>query len=644
MLQVRQIGPGAGAYYLDGSRSAGRWMGAAAAVLGLDGTVSEAALEAVLQGRDPETGHFLPRFRSARRRAGWDLVFSAPKSVSLLAALHPEVAGAHRNALGEALGHLQARLFGPGWEAVGALFEHRANAASEPHLHTHLVLANLARKAGGHWAAAGSSNWWTRRQELSAVYQLGLRHHLSGAGWDLDWKLRPDGLADLADMPRAAVRATSTQGTSAAWAGWYETRNRASPQPWMERAVRAGLHDRSWSPSGGSPGSPALPALETPDGQALAASVTSRLAGRRSDFRHTDALVALAATYPKGATADQATAWVDRYCQHNIPVARPSPTHSARWTTPLAQGAERRLLDLTAASRRPGLTVEVWASPPGESNLLSHAALLTERAAAWRDGGLEVRVRAPSDMAAHRWVALTGQSAHRSAGRAGIVVVDQADRLTASELLAVLDGVRGRAILVEGGTLPRLSYPNNQAIEELERRMGAVRPPALPDGGPAVALAVRAWLPAREGMMVGLGVDETRALNAAARRELTADRDGPVFRAGGREFQAGDRVVAMSRLAPSVRRGATGLTVEVDAGRREATVRWDSGLATVLEPASGAHLGHGYAATPALARWTRGPLVLLGHPDAVPQLRSRVLESVAIGSDRSRERGLSLSR
>jgi conjugative relaxase-like TrwC/TraI family protein len=644
VLQVRTIGPGAGAYYLDGSRSAGTWIGPGAAALGLTGTVSETALGAVLSGQDPGTGRFLPHFRPARRRAGWDLVFSAPKSVSLLAAFHPDVAGAHRDALGEALGHLQTRLLGPGWEAVGALFHHHLNAASEPHLHTHVVLVNLARKADGRWAAAGSSDWWTHRQELSAVYQLGLRHHLSRAGWDLDWRLRPDGLADLADVPRAAVRAASTQRASTAWAGWYETRHRASPQPWLERATRAGLADPSWSPPGGTPGSPALPALETPAGRVLAESVTSRLAARRSDFRRTDALVALAATHAKGATAEQANAWVDNYCGQSIRLPSESPTRSARWTTPLAQQAEGRLRDVAAAGRRTGLEVEIWASPPGESSLLSHAALLQERAAAWRDCGLEVRIKARSDMAAHRWEALTGLSAHRSRGRADIVIVDQADRLSAAELLTVLEGTRGRAILVEGGTLPRLSYPNSQAIEELERRLEAIRPAAVSDGGPAVARTIEAWLPAREGLMVGLGVDETQALNSAARRALTADRDGSVWRAGGREFQAGDRVVAMSRMSPAVRRGATGLMVEVSGGRREATVRWDSGGLMSIDPASGSRLGYGYAATPALARWTRGPLVLLGHPDAVPNLRSRVLESVVVGSDRSRDRDLSLGR
>lgn len=630
MLQVHGIGTGAAGYYFEGSRPAGRWIGAGAAALGLDGTVSEDALAGLLQGRDPRTGLFLPRVRAARRRAGWDLIFSAPKSVSLLAAIHPGVDAAHRDALGEALGHLQDRVFGPGRELVGAAFEHRTNAASEPHLHTHVVLANVVRHAGGSWGAAGSTEWWPRRAELSALYQLGLRHHLARAGWELDWRLRPDGLADLADVPRAAVRATSTQTSAVAWSGWYQARNRATPQPWLERAVGAGFDDRPWSPSGGSPGSPALPALGTPDGRALAASLTSRLAARRADFRATDVLVALAATYPKGATAGQAMAWVEGYCQENIPVPRRSPTQSPRWTTTLAQQAERRLLDRAGA-----LDLEVWSSRPGESSLLSHAALLSDRALSWRDVG----VRVPSDGAGQRWTALTGVPADRPAGRAGVVVVDQADRLSAGELLAVLDNVRGTAVLLEGGTLPRLSYPNNQLIDSLGQRMC---PPAPLDGGPAVAKMIETWLPARETLMVGLGIDETRALNAAARRESTLG--GAVFRAGGREFQAGDRVIAMARLAPAVRRGATGEIVDVSDRRRDAIVRWDSGLLTSLDTASGARLGYGYAATPALARWTRGPLLLLGHPDAVPPLRARVIESVVMGSERGRERGLTLSR
>ena len=232
-------------YYFDG-RGAGRWTGSGSGLLGLRGRVERSELTAVLQGRHPEHGRYLPQVRPARRRAGWDLIFAAPKSLSLLAATVSErgesIVEAHQRAVGEAIGHMERRHLTirrsgapdgrvPALGCVAAAFDHRTSAAAEPHLHSHLILANLGQLPGGAWGAI-SSGWWVSRHSLAAIYQLGLRHHLDAAGWRLDWRLRPDGLPDLAAVPRAAVRATSTQRKATVALGRFEGRRRATPQPW----------------------------------------------------------------------------------------------------------------------------------------------------------------------------------------------------------------------------------------------------------------------------------------------------------------------------------------------------------------------------------------------------------------------------
>jgi conjugative relaxase-like TrwC/TraI family protein len=206
VLVTSPVGAQAAGYYFHG-QPPGLWLGKGAAALHLAGVVEVRPLTAVLRGRHPGTGAFLPTVKPARRRGGWDLILAAPKSVSLLAS-RPQVGQAHHAAVMGAMAHFESVL-ARGSGVVAAGFGHVQNAAGEPHLH--LVLANLARGADGAWAHLSSCGWWPDRHELSAVYQLGLRHHLREAGLDLDWRMRDDGLADVAGVPRAAIRAASTR-------------------------------------------------------------------------------------------------------------------------------------------------------------------------------------------------------------------------------------------------------------------------------------------------------------------------------------------------------------------------------------------------------------------------------------------------
>ena len=71
-------------YYLTGGEPPGQWRGAATAPLGLEGHVDRSSLRAILSGCHPVTGQPLVQQAGPQHRAGWDLTFSAPKSVSVL--------------------------------------------------------------------------------------------------------------------------------------------------------------------------------------------------------------------------------------------------------------------------------------------------------------------------------------------------------------------------------------------------------------------------------------------------------------------------------------------------------------------------------------------------------------------------------
>ncbi len=59
-------------------------MGSGAAELHLSGAVTEQAFDTLAAGLDPESGEPLVQRAGEHHRPGWDLTFSAPKSVSVV--------------------------------------------------------------------------------------------------------------------------------------------------------------------------------------------------------------------------------------------------------------------------------------------------------------------------------------------------------------------------------------------------------------------------------------------------------------------------------------------------------------------------------------------------------------------------------
>ena len=181
---VDSVGDGIEEYY--GSAEArGEWIGAAGVELGLAGAVDGEALRRVLAGCDPRDGLSLRSSSSPTRVGGFDLTFSAPKSVSVLFGVgNPELRGhvraAHDAATRAAVGYLErsaaAVRRGHGGaiveEASGpvaAAFRHRTSRAGDPQLHTHVLVANLGggRRSRPRWPSAGPRVRGRRRRRRS---------------------------------------------------------------------------------------------------------------------------------------------------------------------------------------------------------------------------------------------------------------------------------------------------------------------------------------------------------------------------------------------------------------------------------------------------------------------------------------------
>ncbi|WP_457101771.1 MobF family relaxase [Microbacterium sp. P5_E9] len=228
-------------YYAEAGTPPGRWLGSALPALA-DGRiaagsrVSEAQLELLLgMGRDPGTGTPLgrayPEYAASepsagtpfspsshapaatppvRRRAvaGYDFTFSLPKSASVLWAIadaqtQAKIADAHHTAVDDVLSFMERELAATrAGEAgrdgavaqvevtglIAAAFDHFDSRASDPQLHTHVVVSNKVRTVfDGKWRSLDGRPLHAATVALSELHNAVFADHLTralGLGWE----------------------------------------------------------------------------------------------------------------------------------------------------------------------------------------------------------------------------------------------------------------------------------------------------------------------------------------------------------------------------------------------------------------------------------------------------------------------------
>jgi len=231
LLFIATVRDASGAYYLSdlaaepGVPGASRpaWVGRGADRLGLGGDVDQVRLAAVLAGRQPATGRRLSSHPTTV--CAYDLTFAAPKSVSLLATLGPPearvaCAAAHDRAVASGLDYLEQRALGvrrgsgelravvPTHGLIGATFVHSTSRALDPHLHTHVVVANLAHDVEGRFGALDSRRLFAHSAAAGALYDAHLRHDLTAA-LGIGWARRRDGVTEIDGVDPVLVGAFS---------------------------------------------------------------------------------------------------------------------------------------------------------------------------------------------------------------------------------------------------------------------------------------------------------------------------------------------------------------------------------------------------------------------------------------------------
>jgi len=211
-------------YYAESGTPPGRFLGRGLGGLdngngvALELAVSEEHLFRMLgMLQDPITGEQLGRppqrggaayidSRGVRRKAplpvaGFDLTFSAPKSVSVAWAVADEatqglIYGAHLAALEHVIGYAEQRVFSSRSGKAGvvqedirgvvaAAFDHWDSRAGDPQLHTHVVVMNRVQTCDGVWRTLDSRGLFSSTVGLSEMLYNGvLSDYLTAAfGW-----------------------------------------------------------------------------------------------------------------------------------------------------------------------------------------------------------------------------------------------------------------------------------------------------------------------------------------------------------------------------------------------------------------------------------------------------------------------------
>jgi len=184
-------------YYEKGGEPPGRWMGRLADDMGLQGNVKDGQLKAMFEGFHPVTGEQLVKNAGEEHKAGWDLAFSAPKSVSTVWAVadestRAEIQAAQDEAVKAALAFLEQHAFSSrdrqGNTQVDKLlsvaYPHSTSREQDPQLHTHLLVANLAQRIDGSFCSIDFDTRW--KMSAGAVYRAELASRMQALGFQVE--------------------------------------------------------------------------------------------------------------------------------------------------------------------------------------------------------------------------------------------------------------------------------------------------------------------------------------------------------------------------------------------------------------------------------------------------------------------------
>jgi conjugative relaxase-like TrwC/TraI family protein len=542
MLSIGKLGKGQERYYLDkvaeGAEDyysgegevTGEWLGDAAEDLGLSGEVEATQLEAMLTGRNPVDGEPLVGMRGVPANGsvpGFDLTFSAPKSVSLLWGLGGPIAAlevkvAHREAVGAALSYMQREacwtrrgaggsefVQGNGYLAAG--YVHRSSRNGDPQLHTHVLIANATKGPDGRWTRLYHPAIYDHAKTASYIYEAHLRHELTRR-LGVEWQPTRKGIAEIAGFADEHLRAFSTRraeileaaGTDAS-ARSMQVAALATRKPkehdvghgellarWRSRADEIGLdHEaiaRTFDPEAAlrieHPGAPAV--SEAQLGRAVTAAA--------SHFDRREAIQAVADSLRQGASGAEVERLADAFLASDSVIQIAESAKGPRYTTRRIWDLEREALaaaermraqgpdpagELIAARvihARPTLKADqremirrLLTSPEGVAVVIGEAGsgktfAVVAAAEGWAQAGIELRAAAPTWRAAN---VMRAEGLPASSIASLLLQLDRAEHEGGEGLPRESVLLIDEAGMVDSATLARLTFHAEQAQAKL---------------------------------------------------------------------------------------------------------------------------------------------------------------------------------
>lgn len=213
-------------YYTSGDKEqiVSEWEGEGAKDLGVSGEVDIKQFKDIMDGILP-TGEILGKNSkggSKDHKKGWDLTFSAPKSVSILALAGGDdrLVKAHQQASKSALGFMQDNLISTRQSIKGnvkqiktgniiaASFLHTTSRSLDPQLHTHNVVMNATKRADGQWRSIESRNIYDSSMLLGQIYRSELAGLVKTLGYEITTNPKT-GTFDIKGVPNEVKKSFS---------------------------------------------------------------------------------------------------------------------------------------------------------------------------------------------------------------------------------------------------------------------------------------------------------------------------------------------------------------------------------------------------------------------------------------------------
>lgn len=215
-------------YYSEDGKAPTGWVGEGAAALGLSGEVDPGQFKALLEGRLPDSTELGRGGKDSERehKAGWDLTFSAPKSVSIvgLAGGDTRLIEAHDAAVKAALATIEREFIKTRVKVdgqihtertgrmVAAIFHHETNRNQDPQIHTHSVILNMTQRADGQWRSLETKEIFQVQKRLGELYRIELAQRVVGLGYDIEKQAgKEHSLFEIAGVPKHAIEAFSSR-------------------------------------------------------------------------------------------------------------------------------------------------------------------------------------------------------------------------------------------------------------------------------------------------------------------------------------------------------------------------------------------------------------------------------------------------